>query len=87
MPLLSAPDVVTAKAVRGDAGLGIVAAAALRPFFDGVPIDAGVVRSLAERLASLIALSLGAGAKATGSRAAPRRRRWTRWSACSATPT
>jgi AraC-like DNA-binding protein len=69
-PLLGAPDVMTARTVRGDTGLGALAAGALRPLFDGTEIDAGAARPLAERLASLIALSLGAGATATGSRAA-----------------
>jgi AraC family transcriptional activator of tynA and feaB len=69
MPLLGNPDVATARAVKGDAGLGALAAGALRPLFDGVGIDAGLARPLAERLASLVALSLGAGAIAGRSRA------------------
>jgi AraC-like DNA-binding protein len=74
MPLLAAPEAVTARAVRGDAGLGAVAGGALQPLFDGageVAVDAAIARPLAERLASLIALALGAGAAAaSGSRAA-----------------
>lgn len=74
MPLLAAPEAVTGRAVRGDTGLGAVAAGALRPFFDGtgagVGIDAAMARPLAERLAALVALALGAGAAASGSRAA-----------------
>jgi AraC family transcriptional regulator, positive regulator of tynA and feaB len=69
-PLLAAPEAVTGRAVRGDAGLGAVASSALRPFFGGVALDAAMVRPLAERLASLVALSLGAGAAASGSSAA-----------------
>jgi AraC-like DNA-binding protein len=70
MPLLAAPDAITARAVSGDSGLGAVAAGALRPFFEGVAIDSAMARPLAERLASLVALSLGSGAAASGSRAA-----------------
>jgi AraC-like DNA-binding protein len=70
MPLLGAPDVMTARAVRGDSGLGALASGALRPLFEGVGIDAALERPLADRLVSLIALSLGAGAIATRSRAA-----------------
>lgn len=69
-PLLARPDLATALAVRGDAGLGAAAAGALRPFYAGVGIDAAMARPLAEHLVSLIALALGAGALATGSRAA-----------------
>jgi AraC-like DNA-binding protein len=69
VPLLGNPDVATARAVKGDTGLGAMAAGALRPLFDGVSIDAGLARPLAERLASLVALSLGAGAIAGRSRA------------------
>ena len=64
MPLLAAPDAVTGQAVRGDSGLGAVAGGALRPFFDGgAGIDAAMARPLAERLAALIALSLGGGCR------------------------
>jgi AraC family transcriptional regulator, positive regulator of tynA and feaB len=71
MPLLAAPEAVTGRAVRGDdGGLGAIAGNALRPFFGGVALDAAMARPLAERLASLIALSLGSGAAASGSRAA-----------------
>jgi AraC family transcriptional regulator, positive regulator of tynA and feaB len=70
MPLLGAPDVMTAQTVRGDVGLGALASGALRPLFEGVGIDAALARPLVERLVSLIALSLGAGAIATRSRAA-----------------
>jgi AraC family transcriptional regulator, positive regulator of tynA and feaB len=70
MPLLAAPESVTGRAVRGDTGLGAVAGGALRPFFEGVAIDGGIARPLAERLAGLVALSLGSGAAASGSRAA-----------------
>jgi AraC family transcriptional regulator, positive regulator of tynA and feaB len=71
-PLLGAPEVATARVVRGDSGLGTVAGAALRPFFDGgAGIDEAMARPLAERLASLVALALGAGAAThPGSRAA-----------------
>jgi AraC family transcriptional regulator, positive regulator of tynA and feaB len=71
-PLLRAPDVATARIVRGDSGLGAVAGGAMRPFFDGgAGIDAAMARPLAERLASLVALALGAGSvAAAGSRAA-----------------
>lgn len=70
MPLLAAPEAITGRAVRGDTGLGAVASGALRPFFEGVAVDSAMARPLAERLASLIALSLGSGAAASGSRAA-----------------
>jgi AraC-like DNA-binding protein len=73
MPLLAAPEAVTARAVRGDAGLGAVAAGALRPLFDGaadgIGVDGVIARPLAEHLVALIALALGAGA-AAGSRVA-----------------
>jgi AraC family transcriptional regulator, positive regulator of tynA and feaB len=69
MPLLGDPGSVTGRAVRGDSGLGAVAAGSLRPLFPGVEIDGATARPLAERLAALIALSLGAGAVATSSRA------------------
>jgi AraC family transcriptional regulator, positive regulator of tynA and feaB len=72
-PLLRSPETATGRAVRGDSGLGAVAAGALRPLFDGaaagVGIDTAMARPLAERLASLVALSLGGGAAASGSRA------------------
>jgi AraC-like DNA-binding protein len=70
MPLLARPEMATALAVRGDAGLGGAAAGALRPFYAGVGVDAAMGRPLADRLVSLIALALGAGSLATGSRAA-----------------
>jgi len=70
MPLLARPEMVTATTVRGDAGLGAAAGGALRPFYAGVGIDAAMGRPLSERLLSLIALALGSGALATGSRAA-----------------
>jgi AraC-like DNA-binding protein len=70
MPLLARPELATALAVRGDAGLGAAAAGALRPFYAGVGIDAAMGRPLSDRLVSLIALALGAGSLATGSRAA-----------------
>jgi AraC family transcriptional regulator, positive regulator of tynA and feaB len=70
MPLLAAPEAVTGQAVRGDTGLGAVAGGALRPFFaGGAGFDKAMARPLAERLAALIALSLGGGAAASGSRA------------------
>jgi AraC family transcriptional activator of tynA and feaB len=69
-PLLAAPEAITGRAVRGDAGLGAVAGNALKPFFGGVALDAAMARPLAERLASLVALSLGAGSAASGSRGA-----------------
>jgi AraC family transcriptional activator of tynA and feaB len=68
MPLLGSPEVATARVVKGDTGLGALAAGALRPLFDGVGVEAGLARPLAERLASLVALSLGAGAIAGRSR-------------------
>jgi AraC family transcriptional regulator, positive regulator of tynA and feaB len=74
MPLLAKPEAVTGQAVRGDSGLGAVAGGALRPFYNGAGAGAGVdkamARPLAERLAALIALSLGGGAVVSGSRAA-----------------
>jgi AraC-like DNA-binding protein len=70
MPLLGGSEAVTGQAVRGETGLGALASGALRPLFAGVGVDAALARPLAERLASLIALSLGAGAVASGSRAA-----------------
>jgi AraC-like DNA-binding protein len=72
MPLLGGAEASTARAVRGDAGLGAVAAGALRPFFDGgAGIDRATARPLADRLASLVALALGAGASVrAGSRLA-----------------
>jgi AraC-like DNA-binding protein len=70
MPLLAEPGAVTGRAARGDTGLGAVAAGALRPLFPGVAVDAAMGRQLAERLAQLVALALGAGAAATGSPAA-----------------
>jgi AraC family transcriptional regulator, positive regulator of tynA and feaB len=74
LPLLAAPEAMTARAVRGDHGIGAVAAGALRPLFDGARagdgIDGAMARRPAERLAALIALALGAGAAAAGSRAA-----------------
>jgi AraC family transcriptional regulator, positive regulator of tynA and feaB len=77
-PLLAAPEAVTARAVRTDSGLGAVAGGALRPLFHGpgdgiggtTRLDAAMGRPLADRLASLIALALGAGAAASGSRLA-----------------
>ncbi len=70
-PLLTTPEAVTGRAVRGDdGGLGAIAGNALKPFFGGVALDAAMARPLAERLASLVALSLGAGSAASGSRAA-----------------
>ena len=70
VPLLAAPEAVTGRAVGGDSGLGAVAAGALRPLFEGVALDGAIARPLAERLAALVALSLGAGAAASGSRRA-----------------
>jgi AraC-like DNA-binding protein len=69
MPLLREPGGVTGRAVRGDSGLGAVVAGSLRPlFYGGVGVDDAMARPLAERLASLVALSLGAGIGASGSR-------------------
>src|SRR5206468_1402010 len=48
MPLLADLEAITARAVRGDEGLGAVAGGALRPLFDGswrtLGIDAAVAR-------------------------------------------
>jgi AraC family transcriptional activator of tynA and feaB len=74
MPLLAAPEAITARTVRTDSGLGAVAGGALRPLYSGlgggVGIDAAMGRPLADRLSSLVALALGAGAAASGSRVA-----------------
>lgn len=70
MPLLATPEASTARAVGTDSGFGAVAGGALRPLFDGLSVDAALGRALADRLAGLIALALGAGAAASGSRAA-----------------
>ncbi|HTT95399.1 MAG TPA: helix-turn-helix domain-containing protein [Solirubrobacterales bacterium] len=72
LPLLASPETATGRAVRGDSGLGAAAGGALRPFFTGrARVDAAAARPLAERLASLVALALGAvPVAATGSRAA-----------------
>ncbi|HVV91200.1 MAG TPA: helix-turn-helix domain-containing protein [Solirubrobacterales bacterium] len=71
MPLLAIPETITARTVRTDAGLGAVAGGALRPLFGGWGGGGTAAeRPLADRLASLVALALGAGAAASGSRAA-----------------
>lgn len=60
-PHLSSPESATAVVVRGDHGLGAVASSAITGLSKGaVGIDRGASRPLAERLAGLIGLSLGA---------------------------
>lgn len=64
-PLLVAPAQATAVRVRGGAGVGAVASAAVRALVRaGSGVDAEAGRALAGRLADLVALSLGAVATA-----------------------
>ena len=67
-PLLAEPECSTAVAVHGDRGLGAIASSALRAMAqNAAPLEPELTRPLAERLASLIALSLGARTPAAGS--------------------
>jgi AraC-like DNA-binding protein len=60
-PLLADPGAATAAPVRGDSGLGTVAGGAVRALAQGAgAVEAAPARALAERFASLLALSLGA---------------------------
>lgn len=60
-PHLASPAIATAVAVRGDRGLGAVASTTLAGLSKSAgAIDRGVSRPLAERVAGLVGLSLGA---------------------------
>lgn len=67
-PHLASPAIATAVAVRGDRGLGAVASTTLAGLSRSAgAIDRGVSRPLAERVAGLVGLSLGAAsAKSAG---------------------
>jgi AraC family transcriptional regulator, positive regulator of tynA and feaB len=70
-PLLTSPANATAVAVRGDRGLGAVASGTLAGLSRSAGgIDRGISRPLAERVAGLVGLSLGAvAATSVGPRA------------------
>jgi hypothetical protein len=82
MPLLATPEVMTARAVRGDEGLGAIASGALRPLFDGAGAGVGIDGGMARWRSAAPALPPSPPARA---RRSPRRRS-TRSSARSATP-
>ncbi|HEY0278754.1 MAG TPA: helix-turn-helix domain-containing protein [Solirubrobacterales bacterium] len=60
-PHLASPATATAVAVRGDRGLGAIAAGTIAAMSRGTAgIDRGVTRPLVERVAGLVGLTLGA---------------------------
>jgi AraC family transcriptional regulator, positive regulator of tynA and feaB len=71
VPHLASPASATAVTVRGDQGIGAVASSALAGLSMTAPgIDRGMSRSLADRVAGLVGLSLGGSApKGAGPRA------------------